>query len=150
MKLTRTKLWILLVIVALLAGFVLCANQYTSKRDALEQALNDKVDNAVNAVQHSAVERVKVEDPSNPYFVVNMNHGDIQSLVMKELLEELNNDSSVPPIKLTHYQITQTKDIDVYADVKYTTVFGMTKTISAHLTAPVIRFKHETGDEILK
>ncbi|MWC30803.1 hypothetical protein [Paenibacillus sp. MMS18-CY102] len=150
MKLTRTRLWILLVIVALLAGFLIWANQYTSKRDALEHALNDKMNNAVNTVQHSAVERVKVEDPSNPHFIVNMNHEDIQSFVTRELLEQLNNDSSVPPIKLTHYQITQLKDIDVYADVKYTTVFGITKTVSAHLTVPVVRFKDEAGDEVLK
>ncbi|WP_138496541.1 hypothetical protein [Paenibacillus pinistramenti] len=144
----RRYSWLLLLILIAVVGVIWWSNDFISKRDKIDNALKTSIQQAAEVVQLRVKEREIVKDPKSvTYYAVNMQDTGNQLMMMQEVLYELNNNSSLPPLKLKEYRVLQVSSIGVNATVEYVTLFGIHKEISVHLNVPRIPFKGPSGDE---
>ncbi|MFF2479772.1 hypothetical protein [Paenibacillus sp. NPDC058071] len=147
-KKSMIALSFLAILVLLLATW---SHNYVHKRDTIKEKLHIAIENAGQAAQYAAEERVFTNIPkSASFYASNMNDVSNQAVMQQQLLTTLMNDQSMPAFKLTHFSIYQMQSVQFQASVQFATLFGIQKSLTVSQTVPLVRFQHETGTEILE
>lgn len=133
----------------LFAGWFSWKTYDYSKANAIKSKVISAISAAVELQQYEG-ERILIKQQNSlPFYTTNFNDTEQQIKVLQDTVYRINLDQSVPPVKLSKFNILQTSSLDIHVTVNYTQVFGIKKSIIIHTTAKLKAFKNETGPEQL-
>jgi hypothetical protein len=141
-------LYLLLITILLFGGGCFFWVEYdTKKAEEIEGKVKEVISYAV-VMQQMEGERILVKQQNSlPFYTPNFNNTEQKNNVFQKVVFYLNSEQSVPPIKLTYFNMFQSQSIDIHVEVNYTEAFGVKKKFVIHTTAKIKAFKHKTGPE---
>ena len=147
----RTKRW-LLVILAALVCLIIVWFQWRSYDAKRAELVENKVENALNAAIESQLrsggDRVEfLINGGQPFYSPMLDHSDQTAAVYQQTLMLLNQDSSMPPIRLDNLLMMTSESVGASVTIEYTGAFGTPKSMRIHVTHRLIPFKHPEGPE---